>query len=101
MFNFLIAEVTPVGFASISWKYYIVYVCTGTLAGVVFYMFCPETKGRSLEDIDEIFLQSGSIWDTVKVARALPTGAGALIDEEEVDAVENMHDEKGLRQESA
>lgn len=28
IFNFLVAEVTPVGFANIDWRYFIVYACT-------------------------------------------------------------------------
>ena len=38
------------------------------------YLFYPETKGRSLEEIDEIFLQSKSIFEPVKVAKTLPVG---------------------------
>lgn len=33
------------------------------------YFFFPETKGRSLEEVDVIFKESKSIFDTVKVAR--------------------------------
>ena len=38
----------------------------------VTYFFFPETTGRSLEEVDEIFLQSTSIFDTVKVSLQLP-----------------------------
>jgi hypothetical protein len=38
----------------------------------VVYFFFPETSGRSLEEVDEIFLQSKSIFDTVKVSLRLP-----------------------------
>lgn len=31
IFNFLVAEVTPVGFANIDWRYFIVYACTNFL----------------------------------------------------------------------
>lgn len=43
-------------------------------AGV--YFFFPETNGRHLEEVDEIFLQSKSIFDTVSVARHLPRATG-------------------------
>lgn len=72
LFNFLLAEVTPVGFANIAYRYYIVYACISAFAAIVLGLFYPETKGRSLEEIDEIFLQSHSIWDPVRVARELP-----------------------------
>lgn len=36
------------------------------------YFFFPETTGRSLEEVDEIFLKSTSIFDTVKISLELP-----------------------------
>ena len=71
LFNFLLAEVTPVGFANISWRYYIVYAAISAFAALVFFLFYPETKGLSLEEIDEIFLQSQSIFDPVRVSKNL------------------------------
>lgn len=72
LFNFLIAEVTPVGFDSIHWRYYIIYACICLGAAVIFCFFYPETRGRSLEKIDEIFRQSKSIFDTVRISKELP-----------------------------
>lgn len=76
LFNFLLAEITPIGFASIAWKYYLVYVCTNCTAFVFFYFFCPETKGRSLEGIDEIYKRSENMFAPVRVARELPVENG-------------------------
>ncbi|OQE29660.1 hypothetical protein PENSTE_c002G09145 [Penicillium steckii] len=72
LFNFLLAEVTPVGFASIQWRYYIIYACISAFAFISFYLFCPETKGRTLEEIDDIFVQSNSVFDPVRIAREMP-----------------------------
>lgn len=41
-----------------------------TLLGV--YFFWPETNGRHLEEVDRIFLNSKSIFDTVRVSRNMP-----------------------------
>ncbi|KAJ6187177.1 hypothetical protein N7519_002085 [Penicillium mononematosum] len=71
LFNFVLAEVSPVGFATIHWRYYIVYACISAFACVSFYFFCPETKGRTLEEIDDIFVQSKSTFDTVRIAREM------------------------------
>lgn len=38
------------------------------------YFFFPETNGRHLEEVDAIFLESKSIFDTVSVAAKLPKG---------------------------
>lgn len=82
LFAFVIAEVTPVGFANIGWQYYIVYAVISAFAAVVFYLFYPETRGRTLEEIDEIFIQSKSIFDTVRVARVLPFSTLLVLDDD-------------------
>ncbi|CAK7237301.1 hypothetical protein SEUCBS140593_009913 [Sporothrix eucalyptigena] len=74
LFSFAVAEITPVAFASIGWKYYLVYGCIDAVAIVVIYTLYPETKGRTLEDLDEIFVQTKSIWETVKIAQEMPIG---------------------------
>lgn len=74
LFSFAVAEITPVAFASIGWKYYLVYGCIDAVAIVCIFLFYPETKGRTLEDLDEIFVQSKSIFDTVQIAREMPVG---------------------------
>lgn len=71
-FNFLLAEVTPVGFNTISYRYYIIFAVLNAAIVPTVYFFFPETNGRSLEEIDEIFLQSKSIWDPPRIARTLP-----------------------------
>ncbi|PKY07978.1 general substrate transporter [Aspergillus campestris IBT 28561] len=71
-FNFLLAEITPVGFASISYRYYIIFAVINACIVPSVYFFFPETKGRSLEEIDEIFTRSKSIFDPVRVARSMP-----------------------------
>lgn len=68
----MIAEVTPIGFATIGYKYYIIYAAINAFSVVVFYFFFPETKGRTLEEIDEIFIQSKNVFDPVREARILP-----------------------------
>ena len=71
-FNFLLAEVTPVGFDTISYRYYIIFAVLNAAIVPTVYFFFPETNGRSLEEIDEIFLQSHSILDPPRIARAMP-----------------------------
>lgn len=41
------------------------------------YFFFPETNSRQLEEVDAIFLDSKSIFDTVSVAARMPRGQGA------------------------
>lgn len=70
-FNFLLAEVTPIGFSTINNRYYIIFAVINAAIVPSVYFFFPETKGRSLEEIDEIFTQSKSIFDPPRIAREM------------------------------
>lgn len=72
-FNFLVVEVTPVGFANIGYRFFIVFAAINLcLLAPVVYFFLPETTGRSLEDMDVIFTQAKNTFDVVRVAKDLP-----------------------------
>ncbi|KAJ5926357.1 hypothetical protein N7516_008130 [Penicillium verrucosum] len=47
--------VNPIALSAIAWKYYIVFIVVLTIFGVTAYLFYPETKGYSLEQIAVIF----------------------------------------------
>lgn len=84
-------EVTPSGFSSLGYKFFIVFAATnlclltpGTSLDsfccawpkvnwpIVVYFFFPETQKRSLEDIDAVFLAATSSLDVPGVSRRLP-----------------------------
>lgn len=75
LFNFLVAEITPHAMQNIGYKYYIVYASITILSFFVVLFLYPETKGRTLEEVDDIFIQSKSIFDPVKVERNMPRNA--------------------------
>jgi hypothetical protein len=45
LFNFVVAEITPVAFTNIGWRYFIVYCVLNAVWVPVIYFFFPETKG--------------------------------------------------------
>ena len=47
--------VNPIGLANLGWKYYIVYLVFYIFEIIFVYYAFPETKGRTLEEIAEIF----------------------------------------------
>ncbi|KAJ5629106.1 general substrate transporter [Penicillium lividum] len=72
LFNFLVVEVTPSGFSSLGWKYFIVYAAINLIFLVpLVYLFFPETKNLHLEAIDNIFLDSRHVFQPVRAARNL------------------------------
>ncbi|OBZ88450.1 High-affinity glucose transporter [Choanephora cucurbitarum] len=60
LFNFVISEICPAMLASITWGTYIFFGCCCIIMSVVVYIFFPETKGKSLEEMDMVF--GGSIF---------------------------------------
>lgn len=49
------AFANPVAMEAISWKYYIVWCCAIAFHFAIIWFFFPETKGRALEEVAEIF----------------------------------------------
>jgi len=45
----------PVSLAAIGWRTYIIFVIWCAIQAVVIFFFIPETKNRTLEELDEIF----------------------------------------------
>ncbi|KAI8891143.1 general substrate transporter [Backusella circina FSU 941] len=81
-FNAVIAKVTPIMIHSISYGTYFFFGSCAILMGIFVYFFVPETKGRSLEDIDKLF-KDGMILaykDNYKIG----SEANSTIDEESI-----------------
>ncbi|KAJ5433629.1 uncharacterized protein N7458_012785 [Penicillium daleae] len=72
LFNFVVVEITPSGFDSIAYRYYIVWAVMNFGIVVTVYFLFPETNNRTLEEMDEIFMQSHTIFDPPRLAKTLP-----------------------------
>jgi len=92
LFNFLVAEVTPKAIDSIGWRYYLVYVCTNATAAVFIYFFLPETKNRTLEDVDAFFIGSKGPFEPVRDSHRFV--AGTLEDYDLEKKVKETPDER-------
>ncbi|EMD00084.1 hypothetical protein BAUCODRAFT_145396 [Baudoinia panamericana UAMH 10762] len=51
----------PVGITNSGWKFYFLYFVVDFMGIVVIYFFFVETKGRSLEEIDDIFASENAV----------------------------------------
>jgi MFS family permease len=45
----------PTAIASISWKFFLIFIIWTAFAILIVYFFYPETYGRSLEDLSAVF----------------------------------------------
>jgi hypothetical protein len=59
MFVFTIVKITPISFASIGWRTFIIYTVLNFAFVPFMYCFYPETKGLELEDISLLFEKGG------------------------------------------
>jgi hypothetical protein len=53
--SIIAAQVWPVGIANIGSRVYFVFMSVNLVCIPIIYFFYPETNGRSLEDMDELF----------------------------------------------
>lgn len=71
LFNFVIAEITPIAFVSIKWRYYIVYAVIGAFVVPLVYFLFPETKGKSLEEMNALFSEPEHFWQVPAFSRQM------------------------------
>lgn len=75
----MVVMVTPPAFASIGYNTYTVFACINAFMVPCVYFFYPETAGRSLEEMDEIFHDVSGLkgaFSVVKVAKQKPRRYG-------------------------
>lgn len=51
----ILIQFTPIALETISWRFFLIFVCGSAIFSVVFYFFYPETRYKSLEEIEAIF----------------------------------------------
>ncbi|KAK2751381.1 hypothetical protein FQN55_001118 [Onygenales sp. PD_40] len=68
IFNFLVVMITPVSFSTIGYKTYVIFAVINAFIFPTVYFFFPETRYRSLEEMDDIFKKSSNIFDVVSIS---------------------------------
>ncbi|EDU43577.1 AraJ Arabinose efflux permease [Pyrenophora tritici-repentis] len=64
IFNFALSYFVPPAFVNIQWKVYLIFgVFCATMAIHTFFLF-PETAGKTLEDVEEMFMTGVPAWKT-------------------------------------
>lgn len=59
----------PVSLERIGWKTYFVFLAWCAVQSAVFYFFLPETKGRTLEELDEVFASKTPVKTSLQRAK--------------------------------
>ncbi|PVH93109.1 general substrate transporter [Periconia macrospinosa] len=74
LWNFVVNMITPVAIETIGWKYYILYLVISACIIPVVFLFYPETMGRSLEELEMMFVETKSIFGVVRESKKPMTG---------------------------
>lgn len=56
IFNYLVVQIAPISISNIRWKTYIIFFVLNIAFGITVWLFYPETSGRTLEEMDQIYL---------------------------------------------
>jgi hypothetical protein len=91
LFNLFISLVSPVMFANITWGTYLFFGIMCFIMAFVVHKYFPETRGRSLEEIQLIF--SGALIDHRPDAHHPATAAEALLHLEQIQHKNSKHDQ--------
>lgn len=80
--NVLNTYVPPVAIAHSGWRFYILYVVWDAFGVVIIYFFFVETRGRSLEELDELFEAEDPKKASLAVKHVVIKGDGTIKDVE-------------------
>ncbi|KIX94640.1 uncharacterized protein Z520_09686 [Fonsecaea multimorphosa CBS 102226] len=88
--GFLIVMVSPPGVANLSWKYYLIWVVITLVWIPMVWAFCPETAGRSLEEMDYFFKKYQNKWYIRDVAHERMSQEDVMSVHEETKGIEEQ-----------
>ncbi|KAH7312708.1 MFS transporter [Stachybotrys elegans] len=64
----ILAQASPTALEEVGWRYYFFFIVMNLCTVIMVYFFFPETKGRSLEEVSEVF---GDVFVTVHMDEEL------------------------------
>ncbi|ESK86811.1 hexose transport-related protein [Moniliophthora roreri MCA 2997] len=76
--GFINTFANSVGLKRLGWKYYFVFVGWNLCASVLWFLFCVETRGRTLEELDVIFDQPWPARASTRKVKVAVKGEGEV-----------------------
>jgi hypothetical protein len=70
--------VPPIAIANSGWRFYILYVVWDAFGVIIIYFFFVETRGRSLEELDQLFEAENPVKASLEVRHAIVMQDGAV-----------------------
>lgn len=91
--TFLFVLIIPIGLENIGWRFWIFVLVADMLCALFVYFVCPETGGKTLEDIDYIFSKPGTFYHHNKRVEECKHNVGTEIqighEEKKIDSQQN------------
>ncbi len=107
IFNFALSYFVPPAFVNIQWKVYLVFGVFCTAMAIHVFFFFPETAGKTLEDVEAMFMKGLPAWKThVEYGRILAIEHGDVDPEKirafsQVESVDAKGEDKAAAPEAA
>lgn len=90
-FNTMIGQVTPIALAKVGWRYYLLFIVCDITNAIFFYFCLPETKGLTLEAMDDLFENSKWLVPGNKWTPRLEVDVDRLAEKVEAQGTSAMH----------
>ncbi|OQO04328.1 hypothetical protein B0A48_10939 [Cryoendolithus antarcticus] len=74
----------PISLHNIGWKTYIVFIIWNAIMATIFYFFMPETKNRTLEELDAIFESPNPVKTSLKAHKVAVANDGTILASDEI-----------------
>ena len=81
--NIIFNQISPIAFAEVGYKYYSLFICTNLVGAVTVFFFFPETKGKSLEEIGQIFGDDVIVGDLAQLRQKIEAGDVEMMEQVE------------------
>jgi hypothetical protein len=92
IFNYLVVQITPISISNIRWKTYMIFFVLNIAFSIIVWLFYPETSGRTLEEIDALYLGDNNRYIVVdKRGKLLPGFSRRLIPSSSAHTVPEMN----------
>lgn len=93
IFNFALAMFVPTAFKNITWKTYIIFLVFCVVMTVHVFLMFPETKGKTLEEIGQMWDSKVPAWRSSSWMPETPVTRHEAYDEKHNNATEGEHHE--------
>ncbi|PAV20274.1 MFS lactose permease [Pyrrhoderma noxium] len=70
---------TPIAFGRVGWKYILVFVFWDAFEALIWYFFCVETVGYTLEELDQVFSAPNPVKASIQKKKVVIKGSGDIL----------------------